>query len=375
MLTACRASDGRRDGVVIGPEAMTVLATDSLTALYVDVADLGSSVAYLSASEPFVTIVDMEGRVTRQFGTPGEGPGDFRNPSSLDAQSDTLFVWDVRQGAASLYDTLGRYLGRRTANAVLGGVAPRARLDYAGRPGLYRRFGSIAVTAAYPNGVNLPGNQRSYALVAVNDLGVVIDTVWASSLPASANAEAPQQSMHLLAIPLWARCSNSRLVVYDPAKGISSLMTPEGELVRQFRTAGDSVPISTEDLQRYVSFHFHRLYMSAHQPVPSAMGEEVAEWVRQGKLQGAYPSTFTGFGALLCDRRERVWVDEFSLTDSPLGYSRTWQVLTSGSGRRTVTLPAGFRLMLLTDRRGYGVVLDSTSAESPAWVTLPDRDR
>lgn len=372
VLSACLSEGQRSDPIVIGPEALTVLAEDSLQAVYIDVADLGGSVAYLSATEPFVTIVNPAGQVTRQFGMPGEGPGEFRNPTSLDAQADTLYVWDVRQGAASMLDTLGRYLGRRGADASFGGVAPRARLDYAGRPGLYRRFGAVAVSAAYPNGVSLPGEQQSQVLLAFNDSGVVVDTAWASSLPASANQPAPQKPMQLLPIPVWARCSDSRLAVYDPVAGVSSLRTPEGVEIRRRESPADTVAISTADLRRYVAFHFQRLYVAAHIREPSSMAEEVAEWVRQAQIQGAYPSGYTGFTSVLCDRRDRIWLDSFSLEDSPLGYGRTWVVLSGKSGRYTVTLPMGFRLMLLTDGRGYGVLMDSTSAEVPAWVELPD---
>jgi hypothetical protein len=372
VLSACQGKDRQSASTVIGPDALTVIGEDSLATAYIDVADLGGAVAYLSSTEPFVTIIGKNGHVSRQFGVPGEGPGDFRNPTSIDAQADTLYIWEVRLGAASMYDTLGQYLGRRRADANFGGVAPTTRMDYAGRPGLYRRFDSIAVTPAYPNGVSLPGEQRSYSLLAVNNLGAVLDTVWASSLPASANAQVQGQPMHLVPIPLWARCSNTRLVVYDPVVSISTLRAPEGGEIRQVESRANAVQISAEDLQRYVAFHFHRLYMTAHLPEPSSMAEAVTEMVQQGRIKGAYPSGFAGYTSILCDRHEHVWLDEFSLEDSPLGYSRTWVVLSGASGKRTVTLPEGFRLMLLSGNRGYGILLDSTSAESPAWIEFSE---
>lgn len=371
LLSACQPGDRPSASMVIGPEALTVLGEDSLATTYIDVADLGGSVAYLSSTEPFITLVDKEGHATRQFGSPGEGPGDFRNPTSMDAQGDTLYVWDVRLGAASMYDTLGRYLGRQTARASFGGVAPRARLDDAGRPGLYRRFGPLAVTAAYPNGVSVHGEQRSYSLLAINDLGEVQDTVWASSLPASVNEPAPQQPMMLLPIPLWAKCSEARLVVYDPAVSMTSLRSPDGVEIRQFESAVAPVSISTEDLQRYIVFHYRRLYMDAHQAEPSSLADLVKEMVRQAKIKGTYPSEFVGYTSILCDLKDQVWLDDFSLADSPLGYSRTWVVLSGASDKRTVTLPEGFRLMLLSGNRGFGVMMDSTSAENPAWIDFP----
>ena len=100
------------------------------------------------------------------------------------------------------------------------------------------------------------------------------------------------------------------------------------------------------------------------------MAGAVTEMVQQGRIKGAYPSGFAGYTSVLCDRENQVWLDGFSLEQSPLGYSRTWVVLSGDSGRRSVTFPEGFRLMLLSEARGYGVLMDSTSMESPAWVDL-----
>jgi len=371
VFAACNTEDRRSVPVVIGPDAITVIGEDSLATTYIDVTDLGGSVAYLSSTEPFVTMIDTNGRVARQFGVPGEGPGDFRNPTSIDAVADTLYVWDVRVGAASMYDTVGRYLGRRRADANFGGVAPTTRMDYAGRPGLYRRLDSIAVTPAYTNGVSLPGEQRSYSLLAVNNLGAVLDTVWTSSLPASANAQVQGRPMHLVPIPLWARCSNARLVVYDPAMDITTYRTPTGTEVGRIESRADSVHITAEELRQYLTFHFRRLYMAAHLPEPSSLAEAVAEMVQQGKINGDYPSGFAGYTSILCNADNEVWLEEFSLQDSPQGYARTWIVLGGRSSKRSVTLPEGFRLMMLDGSRGYGTLMDSTTVEFPAWVELP----
>jgi hypothetical protein len=371
FLFGCQPEYRPSASMVLGPDALTGLSEDSLATVYIDVADMGGSVVYLSTTEPFITLVDKEGRVTRQFGAPGEGPGDFRNPTSLDVQADTVYVWDVRQGAASMFDTLGRYLGRRRGDASFGGVQKHARTNLLGRPGLYRRFGALAVTAAYPNGVALPGEQRSYSLLALDNSGSILDTVWASSLPASANEQAPRKQMQIVPIPVWAKCSDRRLVIYDPELGTTSLRTPQGVEIQQFQTEAEPVSISMEGLVRFVSFNFGRLYQEANLPRPSSFNEEMVKWVQEGEAKGRNPSEYVGYTSVLCDHRDQVWLDGFSFEDSPLGYSRTWTVLSGASNRRSVTLPEGFRLMLLSGNRGYGVMMDSTSAEFPAWVDLP----
>lgn len=370
MVAACNPDTPAGSSTVLSVGELTALRDDSLEGLYVDVASLGGSVAYLSTTEPFITLVDQAGRVTRQFGSPGEGPGEFRHPTSIDAQVDTLYVWDVRQGAASMYDTLGRYLGQRRAGANFGGVQRHARTNHPGRPGLYRRFGPLAVTAAYPNGVALPGEQRSYSLLALNDSGNVQDTAWTSTLPPSANQPAPKKQMMLVPIPVWARCSDVRLAVYDPEAGSVSLRNPQGVEVERLDAKAQVAPILKQDLIRFVGLNYRRLLREANQPLPDSFEDEMASMVDQFQAMDGLPSDYLGYTGILCDDRDQIWLNEFSMEDSPLGYSRTWTILSNGSEQRSVTLPAGFRLMLLSRGRGYGVVSDSTTAEYPAWIEL-----
>lgn len=372
LLASCEAKDRPPASLAISADAITILGAESLATAYIDVADLPGSVAYLSSTEPFVTLIGKDGRVARQFGVPGEGPGEFRNPTSIDVQADTIYVWDVRQGTASMYDTVGNYLGRRRGNASFGGVQKNARTNYAGRPGMYRRFGSLAVTAAYPDGVGMPGEERAYSLLALDDSGEVIDTTWTSSLPPSANERTPKQPAELLPIPVWAKCSNAQLVVYDPNLSISFLRTPEGKEIRQIPSGAEPVEISTAGLHGYVSFNFRRLLLDAHQAPPISFDEDMTKWVQQAEAMGLYPKEYNGYTSVLCTRRGEVWLNEFSLEDSPLGYSRDWILVSEGPNRRLLRVPNGFRLMLLTEKRGYGAVMDSTTAESPAWVDLPE---
>lgn len=371
-LGACDADNQANVPIVISPEAVTILGQDTLGGIFVDVSELNGGAAYLSTTDPFITLINRSGAVTRQFGIGGEGPGEFRNPTSIDVQADTIYVWDVRQGAASMYDTVGNYLGRRRGNASFGGVQKNARTNYAGRPGMYRRFGSLAVTAAYPNGVGMPGEERAYSLLALDDSGEVVDTTWTSSLPPSANERAPKQPAELLPIPVWAKCSNAQLVVYDPNLSVSFLRTPEGKEFRQIPSGAEPVEISNAGLHGYVSFNFRRLLLDAHQAPPISFDEDMTKWVQQAEAMGLYPKEYNGYTSVLCTRRGEVWLNAFSLEDSPLGYSRDWILVSEGPNRRLLSLPNGFRLMLLTEKRGYGVVMDSTTAESPAWVEFSE---
>jgi hypothetical protein len=170
--------EGAPETLVVG--ASTVLREDSLLTLYVDIADLGGSVAYLSSTDPYITIVDKDGVVTRQFGTHGEGPGEIRVATSMDAHADTLFLWDPFRRMVSMFDTLGNFLSSRASDATFGGVSIQATTNFSNRPGLFRRFDSLSVTASYPTGVRQPINQQSFALVALNATWVVVDWSWSS---------------------------------------------------------------------------------------------------------------------------------------------------------------------------------------------------
>ncbi len=160
------------------------------------------------------------------------------------------------------------------------------------------------------------------------------------------------------------------LVVYDPMAGTTSFRTPLGGETRQIPSVAVPVDITEEDIVKNVTLQLKRLLLAAHLTPPTPVEEEATRAVKQSMTAGMYPSTFNGYVGVLCDENGRLWLESFSLKDSPLGTGRTWTVVGPRGTESSITLPADFRLMLLRAGRGYGVQLDSTGADFPAWVEL-----
>lgn len=75
-------------------------------------------IAVLSQGHHRVFIFDKSGRLSRQFGGRGEGPGEFALPVHLQyLPPDTLAVWDQWLGPVTYFDTTGAVLRRQLIDA------------------------------------------------------------------------------------------------------------------------------------------------------------------------------------------------------------------------------------------------------------------
>lgn len=70
----------------------------------------GGSIYVADPGQHRIVVLDSDGRFVRTIGRPGQGPGEFLDPSSIALLRDTLFVYDGRQGRVSVLDTLGAFL-------------------------------------------------------------------------------------------------------------------------------------------------------------------------------------------------------------------------------------------------------------------------
>jgi hypothetical protein len=313
-----------------------------------------------------VTWIDTSGRVTAQRGEAGTGPGLLAGPTAVEIANGSIQVWDPRQGTIVGFASSGTASEIRLSGQ-LGSVSRAARTNLYGRPGLLRRAGSRWTVAGYAGAVSQHREQRSLSILRIDDDGRILDTVWRSTLP---SPEASGSAVELLPIPVWDACPDGRIAVYDPAaQAVRLLRTPTSDA--GFPVIADTVLVGRDGLLANTRLQVRRLLLEAHQAPPPSFEAMVAEATTQSVAQGLYPEYFTGYTALLCDPKGRIWLEEFSLADSPLGYGRTWRRFEGSHELAPVRLPPAFRLMRISAHRGYGIVLDSAAAEYPAWVTLP----
>ena len=85
-------------------------------------------IAVLNAGTFEVFVLDQEGNLTTTFGREGDGPGEFREPTSLLLMSDdSVGVYDSRHRRLSVFDQTGT-LGREVKLEVMGERSPPYRL-------------------------------------------------------------------------------------------------------------------------------------------------------------------------------------------------------------------------------------------------------
>lgn len=75
----------------------------------VDLVLQGNRIYVLDRKDMRVTVFSRDGRRLRYFGRPGEGPGEFRRPQSLDVRGKLVAVTE-RSGRTSVFDTTGAFL-------------------------------------------------------------------------------------------------------------------------------------------------------------------------------------------------------------------------------------------------------------------------
>jgi hypothetical protein len=75
----------------------------------------------LDGSAPKVVAVDRDGSLSHMVGRPGEGPGEYRAPESVDVlTSGNIAVFDSRKRAFLIYDAEGRHLDEVRPNLAEG---------------------------------------------------------------------------------------------------------------------------------------------------------------------------------------------------------------------------------------------------------------
>ena len=75
----------------------------------VDLVLQGNRIYVLDRKDMRVSVYSRDGRRLRFFGRPGEGPGEFRRPKSLDVRGKLVAVTE-RSGRTSVFDTTGAFL-------------------------------------------------------------------------------------------------------------------------------------------------------------------------------------------------------------------------------------------------------------------------
>ena len=190
-----------------------------------------------------ILVFDASGNFLREFGTSGEGPGEFNMPAGFAVLRDgTTIVSDNGHRAYQLFDTDGRFLRmvRGSEGAGPGGVSSNLLPDPRGNAVFTGEFGTRFLVMNPGGGGAGPPTSRPITRLGLAGEAVQTDTVVEAWLPPRAEAELKLPSNIRIAVEGNARAANalsglSQPSVYEPP--LMAGVLPDGSLVHSDSSA------------------------------------------------------------------------------------------------------------------------------------------
>jgi hypothetical protein len=390
VLAACgdrAGSASLSEHEVVPPEAIRVLGTTDDFSRIRDLARaLDGTVWVLDNAPPFFTAFGPEGEVVAAFGERGEGPGEYQNPVALavlpsGSAAGSVWVYDRGRHAMLRIDE-GPEGAQRAVPFPREEVAPGRLLSVddgglgASRVWLRGVDEGFLVARGPDDGFGMARSLWGAELVALSpEDGAVSAIVAPAEHLGDPEARYPG-AMILLPFPLWDRCSDGRVVLYDPATN---------RLVRLERngSTGPSVALPPERGERLTGDRLFRIMVPRiTQEVPAHERPPDAELRRSfdaefGEARALFADVFPEYVALHCAEDGGVWLQPFDAEEGALGHGPEWwrvEGWDAGGGDARigrVRLPAAFTPFRFEEGGAWGVVFDDLDLPSVAWVEMP----
>jgi hypothetical protein len=153
----------------------------------------------LEQREMQIRVYDAQGRRVRVIGGEGEGPGEFRYPSSLGLRNDTIWVVDNLNRRLTLFDLDGRVLATIPAGGALvwGNTVRVVPSEPLGN-------GRYASRLSVPSPGTSPQDSLRVPALVFDSTGAVVDTAGTHFFPATPVIQAVVRNMGtLLPTPLY----------------------------------------------------------------------------------------------------------------------------------------------------------------------------
>lgn len=326
-------------------------------------------IVVLTSYEPLLRRYSLGGVPEAQFGRKGDGPGEFRLAWTPVENAPGLEVWDpARARIVSLSAT-----GVETGATPVRGLVPNTRIDIGdvtyGDPFQVAAHPSGFVLQSFPAPISAADDLLNGSLVVVNRAGGVTDTLFNFRTVAGRD-RLVGPARRLIPVPLWAACPSGSLIIYDG-------VTPELRILADGdgqRAAVRALPahlhlgesLADSEVRNYVRHTLVHEFLE-HQADTLEVDAEVDRLLAEGRSGfGRIAPTVT---RLLCDEAGAIWLNEFSTTDDPIGYSRFWTVVAA-EGTYRVEMPARFRVHQVRSGGAVGTTVDAYGVMEVAAVRL-----
>lgn len=305
-------------------------------------------IAVLNGGSSSVRVYDADGEPVDEVGGPGDGPGELRDPSSLDVWgADTLAVWDERRPGVALYVVGSGHLSTRTLSPVLGAQLGEVHRLPGGRLAIV-----TYVSPINRGGARGPGIYRYDAPLLVVDPDGVVDTV--GTFP---SIELMMFDLGVGPAPFMKRTHvdvyDDRLIVGTANTAAVRLLDATGALREVLRFDLGDLTVTEDDRAWYV----HQLGSMASTPEERRQLDAFAQDI-------LYPETRAAYSRLLVDPAGAIWL-RTGRYFGPAPSDPQWTILGhDGAWLGTLRLPERFVLMEVGSDYLLGTWRDALGVES-----------
>lgn len=279
------------------------------------VARVGSgTTAVLDGGSSELRYFDETGELVGVAGGSGDGPGEFRNATSIvDDRADSLVVFDQWAGRLSVFAPDGGFVRSQSLTEAWGvrlgwhvlGTSPDGRLVLAGPPGEPPPPGFGPDTTGFPVYLAQEGAEAPDS---------VAEVPWSISASDLQGRPRPVLPNPVLSSPVVA---DSGIWASVPMRSELMLVGWDGAVERVVRFTGERRMLEPDEVERIASWHRDRIAA-----VPEAARSQMSEV--------AILPTLPDFAALLVDDLGHLWVQEARDDRDP----ELWQLAAPSGGSR-----------------------------------------
>ena len=309
------------------------------------------AIAVLDGGSHEVRLFDTLGTFVHSSGRRGAGPGEFRQPSTLDRNGDSLFVYDLAGYRLTSLDARGQVTGTvAVPDAVGASVA-----------GVTRDGSLIMLKQATYGASATPGVRRDSMRV----IRVMLPGLDSDTLAVVAGAEvvivSTGSGFLVSALPFGRNTVvatfGDRIYIADNAEYRIRVHTLDGRLLRIIQRDYTPEQVTKDDLQQ--------------EQQRRAFGSGDQSYLRyQSQLMShpGIPQTRAPFSRIVLDSLSWLWVLRNS---NGLASMVPWDVFDSaGVFQCTLPLPASLRITEIGTDFLLGIVVDSTDEEQVRQYTV-----
>lgn len=376
VLAGCTSDSGPiadRDTLVLGAQDLHVVGTAESIAHIEDVMPLPDGAAWvLNSADPFFVLLSSEGETLRVAGDRGDGPGEFRWPTTLvrDGASGAVLVYEPRRGR--LLPVADEMSNDPALLRDFEGHEPLRLNSYdylwtnnGGRTWLEPNQDGFVFAAPAPGEPWILSFWNTQ-LVRLRPGGEFQTIVSTADLVGDPAVRYPGAS-RFLPYPIWSSCPNGTLALYDPGRNQVRRFSPVGQEVRAHDLPAErNVAMSADRVVTTVYPGILRHRLMADPPEP----EVVHEMFRSDyeTRVDEFADVFPEYVHLTCSSPDTLWIQAFDTTAGQLGRGPLWLRVGSDGAVRSVQFPPSFTPLRFEEDRVWGRHEGDFDVEYLAWL-------